>query len=406
MVVVCEAVWGQTQTINNGSFTSNYTSGSWRQGFNIQENGLTYGRIELDPSNNLIISNMQNKSVTFRTNASERLTILNNGKVGIGTIEPSEKLVVNGNIMSSQYIFSQSGTKTPRIYVRGLGSNNMNTMVDIRAIRDGDASILYDVVNGDLVGVDYWATKAVRSDNSFRIGFGANDHHLSISKEGKVGIGTSNPYSKLTVAQTTYENGFSIHDPVGRKMHLYGSGASGRQILATEGTINPFCIDLNGTERFRIESNGEVGIGTTSPSAKLDVAGDIKAHEIEVTLASINDMQLNGTLAANNITYTANGNTADFVFEDSYQLKDLSEVEAFIKTNKHLPEIPSAAKMEEAGVNLAEMNKLLLMKVEELTLYAIEQEKKIEKMTEDRRRETEEMKERLAKMEALLNELE
>ncbi len=157
--------------------------------------------------------------------------------------------------------------------------------------------------------------------------------------------------------------------------------------------------------------SNKVGIGTTTPSAKLDVAGNIKAHEIEVTLAAMHDLQLNGTLAANNITYTANGNTADFVFEDNYHLKDLSEVEAFIKANKHLPEIPSAAEMEEAGVNLAEMNKLLLMKVEELTLYAIEQEKKVdslelkvEELKEDRRRVTE-LEERLVKMESLLEEL-
>ncbi len=161
-----------------------------------------------------------------------------------------------------------------------------------------------------------------------------------------------------------------------------------------------------------------VGIGTTTPSAKLDVAGNIKAHEIEVTLAAMNDLQLKGTLAANNITYTANGNTADFVLEDNYQLKDLSEVEAFIKSNKHLPEIPSATEMEATGVNLAEMNKLLLMKVEELTLYSIELEKKIqvrdekveslelkvEELKEDRRRVTE-LEERLVKMESLLGEL-
>ena len=89
---------------------------------------------------------------------------------------------------------------------------------------------------------------------------------------------------------------------------------------------------------------------------------------------------MNGTLAANNITYTANGNTADCVFEDNYHLKDLTEVEAFIKANKHLPEIPSATKVEEAGVNLAEMNKLLLQKVEELTLYLIEQQKEINQL--------------------------
>jgi hypothetical protein len=129
-----------------------------------------------------------------------------------------------------------------------------------------------------------------------------------------------------------------------------------------------------------LQYDGKVGIGTTTPSATLDVAGNIKAHEIEVTLAAMQDLQLKGTLAANNITYTANGNTADFVFEDNYQLKDLSEVEAFIKSNKHLPEIPSATEMEEAGVNLAEMNKLLLMKVEELTLYAIEQKAEAERL--------------------------
>lgn len=123
-----------------------------------------------------------------------------------------------------------------------------------------------------------------------------------------------------------------------------------------------------------------VGIGTLNPVAKLDVAGNIKAHEIEVTLASIDDMRLNGTLAANNITYTANGQTADHVFEEDYNLRSLNEIETFIKTNKHLPDVPSAKEMEEQGVNLAEMNKLLLQKLEELTLYVIQQQKEIEQL--------------------------
>ncbi|PXX95169.1 hypothetical protein DF185_22585 [Marinifilum breve] len=97
---------------------------------------------------------------------------------------------------------------------------------------------------------------------------------------------------------------------------------------------------------------GNVGIGTDAPNAKLDVKGMIKATEIKVQ-----------------------AQTADFVFEEDYQLKELSEVEEFITTNKHLPDIPSAKQMEENGVGLAEMNKLLLQKVEELTLYTIEQGK-------------------------------
>ena len=116
---------------------------------------------------------------------------------------------------------------------------------------------------------------------------------------------------------------------------------------------------------------GNVGIGKTPDSSiKLDVAGTIRAEEILVE---------------------ANGQTADFVFAEDYNLKPLSEVEAFIKTNKHLPEIPSATEMEAHGVNLAEMNKLLLQKVEELTLYQIEKDKEVQ-----------ELEERLAKIEALL----
>lgn len=71
---------------------------------------------------------------------------------------------------------------------------------------------------------------------------------------------------------------------------------------------------------------------------------------------------------------------ADFVFEQDYYLRPLGEVESYILENKHLPDIPSAAQMEADGVNLAEMNKLLLQKIEELTLYMIKQQKEIDEL--------------------------
>lgn len=69
---------------------------------------------------------------------------------------------------------------------------------------------------------------------------------------------------------------------------------------------------------------------------------------------------------------------ADYVFENGYNLKSLIEVESFIKVNKHLPEIPSAKEVEANGVDLGEINMLLLKKVEELTLYIINQQKEID----------------------------
>jgi hypothetical protein len=73
---------------------------------------------------------------------------------------------------------------------------------------------------------------------------------------------------------------------------------------------------------------------------------------------------------------------ADHVFSESYQLRDLNEVENFIKTNGHLPKIPSAAEVQKDGYNLHDMNVKLLQKVEELTLYSIEQEKTIKLLLE------------------------
>ncbi|GAF02393.1 hypothetical protein [Saccharicrinis fermentans] len=102
------------------------------------------------------------------------------------------------------------------------------------------------------------------------------------------------------------------------------------------------------------------------------------------TRVEMTELRVSGLIQAEEILVEANGNTADFVFDKNYQLRDLSEVETFINANKRLPGIPSAAQMEEQGVNLAEMNKLLLQKVEELTLYAIKKEKRIEKIEEER----------------------
>ncbi|PXX95174.1 hypothetical protein DF185_22610 [Marinifilum breve] len=96
-------------------------------------------------------------------------------------------------------------------------------------------------------------------------------------------------------------------------------------------------------------------------ASSLDVKGTIKAKEIKVV-----------------------AQTADFVFEDDYQLKDLSEVEQFITTNKHLPDIPSAKQMKENGIGLAEMNKLLLQKIEEMTLHIIELNKRVYKLESDK----------------------
>jgi hypothetical protein len=99
--------------------------------------------------------------------------------------------------------------------------------------------------------------------------------------------------------------------------------------------------------------DGNVGIGTDLPSEKLTVNGKIRARAIRVDVDAM----------------------PDYVFSPKYELLPLPELEKFIQVYKHLPEVPSASDAEKNGIELGEMNKILLKKIEELTLHLIEKDK-------------------------------
>lgn len=104
---------------------------------------------------------------------------------------------------------------------------------------------------------------------------------------------------------------------------------------------------------LKVDINGNVGIGTPAPQSKLAVAGVVTAQKVKVTTTG----------------------WPDYVFHEDYQLTSLSELESFVAKNKHLPGIPSAQVMATEGQDVGEMNRLLLQKVEELTLYLIAEHK-------------------------------
>lgn len=128
-------------------------------------------------------------------------------------------------------------------------------------------------------------------------------------------------------------------------------------IMNVRDTSSDAFLDIvyGSTHQMTFKWNTGIGIGTYNPQYKLDVNGTIRAKEILVETG-----------------------WADFVFEPNYNLPSLKDVESHIKAHKHLPGIPTEAEVKKNGANLGEMNVKLLQKIEELTLYVIQQNKEIE----------------------------
>ncbi|MBK7885624.1 MAG: hypothetical protein IPJ81_18910 [Chitinophagaceae bacterium] len=170
-----------------------------------------------------------------------------------------------------------------------------------------------------------------------------------------VGIGTAAPQTLLSLGTTIKLKKLALHDDANS---WYGFGIQAGQMRLQVGHTGARFSFLAGDSKevMTVFGNGKVGIGTTTPQSALAVKGTITAQEVEVTI--------NGW--------------ADYVFQNDYKLKPLHEVEQFIKENKHLPEVPSEKEVKENGNNLGKMDAVLLQKIEELTLYLIEQNKSIE----------------------------
>ena len=128
--------------------------------------------------------------------------------------------------------------------------------------------------------------------------------------------------------------------------------------------------------------DNRVGIGTQNPRYHLDVKGSMCAKQIIAdSIFRADQVVVENTIRAQELIIETTG--ADFVFSDDYQLRPLSEVEAFITENKHLPEIQSAQEMQENGVSVSKLQTQLLQKIEELTLYILQQEKTIQELRQE-----------------------
>ncbi|NAS32831.1 hypothetical protein GTQ40_17770 [Flavobacteriaceae bacterium R38] len=201
---------------------------------------------------------------------------------------------------------------------------------------------------------------------------GNNIHY----NNGNIGIGNSNPIEKIHIEGNLlldaynqgnengifFREGFNNSNKYNLSILTNNNGGSSPDALSINAFDGVYFNTGSNSKNTRmlIDRNGNVGIGTDNPGTwKLAVNGKIRAKEIKVET-----------------------DWADYVFLKDYKLPSLQEVEKHIKEKGHLINIPSAKEVENNGVELGEINKLLLEKIEELTLYTIQQERKLIKQEE------------------------
>ncbi|MCC8145412.1 MAG: hypothetical protein LIO93_03015 [Bacteroidales bacterium] len=288
------------------------------------------------------------------------------------------------NMASDDSIYVKDDiTSNPQIYYKGDGYSGWSKIIKTTN-PNGKAIIEYVVGSGSgaTLGFSYTTEDDVTIRSKVGLGMQPlNQKRLSVRGDsyfnGEVQIGSSTENKTLVVNGTVrgdrlrvggVNSGYMAMDPSSSsyariytdRPYFYLS----KPLRVYQGRIGSYStqnlqLQTNGTTRMTIlNSNGNVGIGTATPIHALDVKGNIRATAVHVV--PITDFP-------------------DYVFNEDYNLKTLSEVNDFIGKNGHLPEIPSAAEVKENGVNMTDLQIKLLKKIEELTLYVIEQEKNSEK---------------------------
>ncbi|HET7117790.1 MAG TPA: hypothetical protein VFI29_14950 [Hanamia sp.] len=347
------------------------------------------------------------------------------GNTGIGTMSPVTQLHLLNNstsLSNSNFItIDNRGNNTAYTTSHVIGGLLFAGYRDVRnpANVAGVWSVRTSLVSGwasagDLVfgATDNYGTN-ISSDNVLPT------ERMRILANGNVGIGTSSPLTKLDVRGNvnigntkiiSLSPDFAGNGELPSGAYLGSNGTNALSFapstdLGSAGAKIVFCYYSAGwhsaiefanvasgySNLLLMKSGGNVGIGTTTPNpnASLDVNGNVYSNgKIFIGTPNANtatqiapySLAVNGSAIFTKAVVKLNSAWPDYVFAPAYNLPKLDSLEQFIKLNQHLPEMPKASDVEKNGIDLGDNQTILLKKIEELTLFAIEQKKQTEKL--------------------------
>src|SRR5665213_802054 len=318
----------------------------------------------------------------------EVMRIKDNGNVGIGTTSPSNTLDVlrsgiNGGGLGSVALFRTDGKTTGdgvAITLQALNSSSVtktygqiyttitsptagaeNGSLNFASLLNG-TSVLGMTVRGNNVGIGttnpgypltVTGSSSFGSITSASIAFFPTMDQTVIGTTPNLWVGARGDTNDLAQIGMGYMAGTNPPVVIGHRETDPSGNTKGSIFFATRDVTT----DTAPIERMTITSAGNVGIGTTNT----------QGYQLAV----------NGSAIATSMTVKLDANWPDYVFKKDYRLPNLIDIRKYIEQNHHLPDMPTEQQIAKDGLNLGEMNKLLVKKVEELTLYLIKKDREI-----------------------------
>ena len=277
-------------------------------------------------------------------------------------------------------------------YFAAASATTLNVVLDLGATYYIENMASYDIlvkIYGVNVITIYGSPDTNGADNFNTVIASKGTNNTSVQQYG---FEVNKWFKKIKVTMTPYMGGsipklydlqiFGTTSPAISYFSRISIGTSDNsELLNVNGNINANGI-IAGTKikgvYYGLSDNVNYYLDPSNTGTSLKVAGKIESKEIQVVDINTNYIK-SDEIKTGNLNVEVN-NVADYVFDKNYKLLSLKDVEEYVKMNKHLPEIPNASELETNGMNVAEMNNLLLKKIEELTLYIIQLNKENEEI--------------------------